>query len=165
MSSLNIFLHIIFEIDHQPKIIVNEEMRLGGRSDMVSKDANVINLQSTLAKMKLRYEDDEDGRHLRYEANIKSEAIITEDWSDDLASDIDELTFGTPSKVTRVKETRDIILSRPSTKKTNPKKALACPFLKHNPERYQEDKPCSCTSWETASRVKYAAKCPYNWVL
>ncbi|KAI1446660.1 hypothetical protein F5Y02DRAFT_416948 [Annulohypoxylon stygium] len=104
--------------------------------------------------MKLRYEDDEDGRHLRYEANIKSEAIITEDWSDDLASDIDELTFGTPSKVTRVKETRDIILSRPSTKKTNPKKALACPFLKHNPERYQEDKPCSCTSWETASRVK-----------
>ncbi|KAI2469688.1 hypothetical protein F4781DRAFT_431212 [Annulohypoxylon bovei var. microspora] len=64
------------------------------------------------------------------------------------------ITFGTPATRTHNKETRDGVTPRANRKKLGTSRVLACPFFKHDPEKYQDDRHCACASWETVSRVK-----------
>ncbi|KAI1452787.1 hypothetical protein F4805DRAFT_405278 [Annulohypoxylon moriforme] len=165
---------------YTPSNPVSEEVDSDERKDTLPNDVDTIMrslisyVQSRLADLEIQDENigkDQNPRLTESETTAKSVVTINEEVSDekhhiyeniedyDNSSDDDifdseEITFGAAAKGAHGKGTRGGITPRENHKKPGIKKALACPFLQHNPEKYQEDRHCACASWETTSRVK-----------
>lgn len=69
---------------------------------------------------------------------------------------LEDIKFGTRSPTSNSKAIEDCIAPPTERKKRDPEtpRKFACPFLKHDPEKYRKLRPCAWTGWSSVHRVK-----------